>query len=71
MPRHKLRIAYGLALLPPSLHGWEAFPTPEAPTHIRFTWALSPTAPQVSGVTSGSPCAHGVLGTPRGEVHDT
>ena len=32
--------------------------------------ALSPTAPQVPGVTPGSPCAHGVLGTPHGEVCD-
>ena len=26
---------------------------------------------QVPGVTPGSPCAHGVAGTPHGEVHDT
>src|ERR1700737_401819 len=54
-PRHELRIAYGLTLMPPSLCGWEAFPTPGALTHTRITWALSPTAPQVPGVTPGSP----------------
>ena len=35
--------------------GGEAFPTPEALTHTRITWAFLPLAPQVSGVTSGSP----------------
>ena len=55
MPRHELRIAHGLTLMPPSLRGWEAFPTPGALTHTRITWALSPTAPQVPGVTPGSP----------------
>ena len=33
----------------PRLCGWEAFPTPEALTHTRITWALSPPAPQVPG----------------------
>ena len=36
-------------------HTSEAFPMPGALTHIRITWALSPTAPQVVGVTPGSP----------------
>src|ERR1700737_944382 len=54
-PRHELRKAHGLTLMPPSLRGWEAFPTPGALTHTRITWALSPTAPQVRGVTPGSP----------------
>src|ERR1700738_3339176 len=54
-PRHELRIAYGLTLVHPSLRGWEAFPTPGALVHTRTTWALSPTAPQVLGVTPGSP----------------
>ena len=54
-PRHELRIAYGLTLVHPSLRGWEAFPTPGALAHTRITWALSPTAPQVPGVTPGSP----------------
>jgi hypothetical protein len=40
-------------------------------THTRITRALSPTAPQVPGVTQGSPCAHGVLGTPHGKVCNT
>ena len=53
--RHDLQIAYGLTLIPPSLHRWEAFPTPRALTHIRITWALSPTAPQVPGVILRSP----------------
>ena len=44
--RHKLLIVDSLILVPPSLRGWQAFPTPRA---------LSPTAPQVSGVTLGSP----------------
>ena len=52
---HKLLIAYGLTLVTPSLHGWEAFPTPRALTHTRITWALSPMASQVPGVTPGSP----------------
>jgi hypothetical protein len=39
----------------PSLRGWEAFPTPGALTHTRITWAFSPPAPQVPGVTPGSP----------------
>jgi hypothetical protein len=44
---------------------------PEALTHTRITRALSPTAPQVPGVTPGSPCAHGVSGTPHGKVCNT
>src|SRR6202048_3915591 len=54
-PRHELRIAHGLTLMSPSLHRWEAFPTPGALTHTRITCALSPTAPQVPGVTPGAP----------------
>jgi hypothetical protein len=53
--RHELRLAHGLTLMNHSLRGWEAFPTPGALTHIRITWAFSPLAPQVRGVTSGSP----------------
>ena len=53
--RHKLRITHGLILVPPSFHGWEAFLTPKAPTHIRIIWALSPTASQVPDVTLRSP----------------
>ena len=52
--RHKLRIAYGLTLVTPSLRGWEAFPTLGALIHIMIVWALSPTALQVSGVNLGS-----------------
>ena len=53
-PRHELRIAHGLSLVHPRLRGWEAFPTPRALAHTRITWALSPLAPQVPGVTPGS-----------------
>ena len=53
-PRHELRIADGVTLVHPSLHGWEAFPTPGALAQTKITWALSPTAPQVLGVTPGS-----------------
>src|SRR6202022_156725 len=55
LPRHELRTTHGLTHMPPSLRGWEAFPTPGALTHTRITWALSPTATQVPGVTPGSP----------------
>ena len=53
-----------------SLRGWEAFSTAGALTHFRITWALSPMAPQLSGVTLGSPFAHGVADTPHGEVRN-
>jgi hypothetical protein len=53
--RHELRIAHGLTLMTPSLRGWEAFPTPGALTHTSISWAFSPPAPQVPGVTPGSP----------------
>ena len=53
--RHKLHIGDGLVLVPLSLHGWEAFPTPRALTHTTITWTLSLTRPQVFGVTPGSP----------------
>ena len=43
---------------------------PGALIHIRITWVLSPMMPRVMGVTLGSPCAHGVVGTPHGEVRD-
>ena len=48
-------MAYGLTLVNPSLHGWETFPLPGALTYTRITWVLLPTAPQVLGVTPGSP----------------
>ena len=69
--RHELRIAHGLTLMTPSPHGWEAFPTPGALTHTRITWALSPPAPQVPGVTPGSPLCPWCFGHPFGEVHNT
>ena len=53
--RYKLRIAGSFTLMTPSLHRWEAFPTPWALTHTKITWALSPTAPQNAGVILGSP----------------
>ena len=68
---YELRIADGLILMHSSLRGWEAFPTPRALTHTRITWVLSPKALQVPGVTRGSPCAHGGLGTSHREVRDT
>src|ERR1700684_2028321 len=54
----------------PSLRGWEAFPTPGALTHTRITWALSPPAPQVPGVTPGSPLCPWCFGHPFGEVRE-
>ena len=42
---HKLLITHGLAVMTPSLRGWVVFSTPEALTHTRITWALSPMAP--------------------------
>jgi hypothetical protein len=53
--RHELRIVHGLTLMTPSPRGWEAFPTSVALTRTRITWAFSPPAPQVPGVTPGSP----------------
>ena len=52
---HELHKTYGCTLVHPSLRGWEAFATLGALTHTRITWALSPTASQVPGVTLGSP----------------
>jgi hypothetical protein len=40
---------------------------PGALTHTRITWFLSPMAPQVPGVTPGSPLRPCVGGTPYGE----
>ena len=51
---HKLCIGLGLTLVPHSLHGWKAFSMPGALAHTWITWALSPMASQVSGVTRGS-----------------
>ena len=68
--RHELRIAHGLTLMTPSLRGWEAFPTPGALTHTSITWAFSPPAPQVPGVTLGSPLCPWCFGHPFGEVRD-
>jgi hypothetical protein len=55
----------------PSLRGWEAFPTPGALTHSRITWAFPPPAPQVPGVTPGSPLCPWCFGHPFGEVRDS
>ena len=55
MSHHELCIANGLTLMTLSPCGWEAFPTPGALIHARITWAFSPLAPQVLGVTVGSP----------------
>ena len=68
--RQELRIAYGLILMTPSPRGWEAFQTPRALTHIRITWAFSPSAPQVLCVTPGSPLCPWFFGHPFGEVRD-
>lgn len=43
---------------------------PKALIHTKITWAISPPASQVLSVTPGSPCAHGLLGAPHGEVRD-
>ena len=67
---HKPCIAYGLTLVPSSLHGWEVFPMRRTLTHTRIIWALSPTTLQISSVTPGSPLCHDVLGTLHREVHD-
>jgi hypothetical protein len=55
-----------------SPRGLEAFPTPEALTHTKITWAFSPPAPQVPGVTPGSALCPWCFGHPlwRGERHD-
>ena len=37
-------------------------------SHTRIVWTLPPMASQFSGVTTGSLCAHGVLGIPHEEV---
>ena len=70
-PQHNLHVAYGLTLVPPNLHGCEAFPTLRTLSYIRITWAHLPTAPQVLGISLGPPCAHGVSSNPHGEVCDT
>ena len=53
--RHKLHIACGLTVVPPSLRGCEGFPMPRALTHTMMTWALSPMVLQSPVVTPGSP----------------
>jgi len=55
----------------PSLCGWEAFPTTGALTHTMISWAFSPSAPQVPGVTPGSPLCPWCFGHPfwRGARH--
>ena len=60
---HEPSNALGLILVIPGSCGWEAFPGPGALIHTRISWALSPMAPQVPGVTLGSPlclwcCGH-------------
>ena len=52
---HELRIAHGQTIMTPCIRGWEVLPTPGALTHTWITWALSPKAPQILGVTAGSP----------------
>ena len=48
--RSKVPIDYGL-----TLRRWEVFPMHGALIHTRITWTFSPLAPQVPGVTPGSP----------------
>jgi hypothetical protein len=48
----------------PSSYGWEAFPTPGALTHTRIIGIFSPSAPQVPGVTPGSPLCPWCCGYP-------
>jgi hypothetical protein len=55
LAHHKIYIAHGLTLVTPSFYGWKAFPTPGALTRTRITWARSPPATQVPGVTPRSP----------------
>jgi hypothetical protein len=62
--RHELRIVHGLSPITPSPRGWEAFPTPGTLTHTRITWVFSPSAPQVPGVTPGSPLCLWCFGHP-------
>jgi hypothetical protein len=69
--RHELLIAHGLSLMTLSPRGWEAFPTPGARTHTRITWAFSPPALQVPGVTSGSPLCPWCSDIRFGEVRNT
>jgi hypothetical protein len=68
--RHELRIAHGLTLMPPSLRGWEAFPTPRASPTLG---SLGPSHHRrhKSRVSLRGPlCAHSVLDIPFGEVRD-
>ena len=51
----KLLNAHSLTLVTPSLHVQEVLSMTGAFTHTRITWALSLMAPQISGVTPGSP----------------
>jgi hypothetical protein len=53
--RQKLRTTYGLIFMTLNPRGLKAFPTPRALIHTRITWAFSPSAPQILGVTLGSP----------------
>jgi hypothetical protein len=56
--------SWPFTLMTPSPRGWEAFPTLGALTHTRITWAFSPPAPQVMGVTPGSPLCPWCFGHP-------
>ena len=44
---------------------------PGALTNTKSTWALSPMAHKSRVSLQGPPCAHGVAGTPYGEVRNT
>ena len=56
----QLRCSWAFLII--SLRVWEAFPKPKALIHTKITWALSPTVPQVPGVTPGSPLCPWCLG---------
>ena len=68
---HGLCIAHGLALMTPSLRGWEAFQCPEPSPTLGSFGPSHQQHHKLRMSLPGPPWVHGVLGIPYREVHDS
>lgn len=67
---YKLSDTYGFTFMITSLRAWMTISILGALTHIKITRAFSSMTPQVLDIIVGPPCAHVVVDTLYGKMHN-